>query len=297
MTTSDSVSMRTDEAVPSETIYVLGRSEAETGRLIEQSRLFNAVTLRLLRAAGVKEGMRVLEIGCGAGDVTMIAAHLVGPTGTVVGVDANESILATARERVAASGQTFVSFVQGTPDTIPHDQQFDVIIGRFVVMYFADPVETIGKVLPLLDPAGPRIVAFQEFDYSAGVEALSMPHSALYTQMGDWWLALAARGGIHTQMGLKLFGVLKELGADDPRVLMETVAGGGEDFVAGYGYLGDCVRSMRPMLAKLGIADVSEEESETFGDRVRQEVVANNGMIVLPPIVGTWAIMPVAKLV
>ncbi len=76
---------------------------------------------------------------------------------------------------------------------------------------------------------------------------------------------------------------------------METVAGGGEDFVAGYSYLGDCVRSMRPMLANLGIADVSEEESETFGDRLREEVVAHNGVIVLPPIVGTWAIMPVAK--
>ena len=61
--------------------YTMGRSDEETERLIEQSRLIRPITERFLRSAGVARGMRVLDIGSGAGDVALIAAELVGPEG------------------------------------------------------------------------------------------------------------------------------------------------------------------------------------------------------------------------
>ena len=65
--------------------YTMGRSEGETERLIQQSQLYEAVTLRFFQEAGLVSGMRVLDVGSGAGDVAMAAAELVGAEGEVVG--------------------------------------------------------------------------------------------------------------------------------------------------------------------------------------------------------------------
>lgn len=67
--------------------YVLGHSSAELQRLIDQSRFFGDLTAQVLRQAGLGRGMRVLDVGCGAGDVSFLAASIVGPTGEVIGID------------------------------------------------------------------------------------------------------------------------------------------------------------------------------------------------------------------
>ena len=59
--------------------YLMGRSEAETRRLMAQHRLYGPFTRRLLEDAGIEEGMKVLDVGSGAGDVALLAAELVGP--------------------------------------------------------------------------------------------------------------------------------------------------------------------------------------------------------------------------
>ena len=82
-----------------DTIYVLGHSPTEIRRLITQAAIIQTTTERLLRSAGIERGMRVLDLGCGAGDVSMLAATLVGVSGSVVGIDRNAQVLATAISR------------------------------------------------------------------------------------------------------------------------------------------------------------------------------------------------------
>ena len=65
----------------------MGRSREETDRLIRQSRLYEGLTRRFLKEAGLVSGMRVLDIGSGTGDVALAATELVGPAGQVVGAD------------------------------------------------------------------------------------------------------------------------------------------------------------------------------------------------------------------
>ena len=86
--------------------YVLGRSDAETRRLIVQHQLYGPFTRQFLTAAGITAGMKVLDVGSGAGDVALLLAELVGPQGRVVGVDTNAEILDTAASRVQAAGWT-----------------------------------------------------------------------------------------------------------------------------------------------------------------------------------------------
>jgi cyclopropane fatty-acyl-phospholipid synthase-like methyltransferase len=71
--------------------YVLGHSDAELERLRLQSAIYAGVTRRLIRECGIAPGMRVLDIGCGVGDVAMLVADAVGPAGKVVAVDRENS--------------------------------------------------------------------------------------------------------------------------------------------------------------------------------------------------------------
>ena len=81
--------------------YFLGRSEAETQRLIRQAQIYGSLTRQFLATAGITAGMKVLDVGSGAGDMALLLADLVGPLGSVVGVEINPTILDTARVRVS----------------------------------------------------------------------------------------------------------------------------------------------------------------------------------------------------
>ncbi|WP_309570182.1 methyltransferase domain-containing protein [Deinococcus sp.] len=68
----------------------------------------------MLRLAGLREGIRVLDIGCGAGDVSFLARSLVGDCGSVTGVDRSPDAVAAARNRAHSAGLTNVEFMPPT---------------------------------------------------------------------------------------------------------------------------------------------------------------------------------------
>src|SRR5712692_9244705 len=90
--------------------YELGHSDRELERLKAQARLIDPITRQFFREAGIVSGMRVLDVGSGAGDVAFLAAELVGEAGEVVGVDRAQAALAAARARANARSLRNVSF-------------------------------------------------------------------------------------------------------------------------------------------------------------------------------------------
>src|ERR1700733_1276029 len=96
------------------TTYAPGHSSAEIQRLKNQGAMLRPITERLLRSAGIEAGMRVLDLDCGAGDVSMIAAELVGPAGFVVGIDRNQEVLDVARKRAQEAGLQQISYVRAS---------------------------------------------------------------------------------------------------------------------------------------------------------------------------------------
>jgi len=89
-----------------ETKYVMGHTDRERRRLALQASIQNPLTDSFLRRAGVSAGMRVLELGCGIGEVSLIAARLVGPHGGVHCIDIDEEALEIARGRVRSRVMT-----------------------------------------------------------------------------------------------------------------------------------------------------------------------------------------------
>src|SRR5215467_8438674 len=120
--------------------YAFGRGRAEYERLIEQAEIFRPLTERMLRNAGIRAGMRVLDIGCGAGDVSFLVSALVGPEGSVTGVDVDSDAIGVAEHRRAANGIANVSFRQADARYLDPGRLFDAAFGRFVLIN--DPATT-----------------------------------------------------------------------------------------------------------------------------------------------------------
>ena len=264
-------------------VYVMGHSAHERERLIQQAGLFGPYTERFLRGAGIGPGMRILDIGCGVGDVSFLCSELVGPGGEVIGIDRDPTALARARERATAGPLGNVQFREGDYRELPAGEPFDAVVGRAVLMYAADPVQALRSLLPHLRPGG--IVAFQDFDFTS---LIALPATETYERGARLWRETAGQAGIELQMGMKLFSTFQAAGLPAPSVHGDTLIGGGPDF-AGYGYLASVIRSIMPLIERFGVATAAEVDIDTFEDRLRDETVAGGGVLALQMLVGAWA--------
>ena len=102
----------------------------------------------------VRPGDRVLDVGCGFGDTALRLAELVGPTGSVVGIDCCEAFLEYARADVRARNLTNVTFVRGDAEVALPTNQFDFVFARFGTMFFANPVAGLRNMRRALKPGG-----------------------------------------------------------------------------------------------------------------------------------------------
>jgi ubiquinone/menaquinone biosynthesis C-methylase UbiE len=130
--------------------YPLGSSDAEHERLIRQAERIAPITERFFRNAGIGQGQRVLDVGSGVGDVAMLAANLVGPSGTVVGIERDPRSIARARIRVAQAGLYNVSFTQSDASQIASDKPFDAAVGRFILEFLPDPLAVLRSLCRLV---------------------------------------------------------------------------------------------------------------------------------------------------
>ncbi len=254
------------------TSYVFGHSEEEIQRLVRQSRLYSPCTRRLLEQAGISRGMKVLDAGSGAGDVALLLADRVGPGGMVVGVDLDPATLDIARARARVAGFENVSFLAGDIDSIELDNDFDAIVGRFILIHLREPVATLRQLVGHLRPGG--IVAFQEVLLPPTV--ICIPPSRLIEQLIDWAKEAFRRAGIEMQMGLQLSPLLLEAGLPAPCMSSEAVVIGTRESnqaetELGIGYVVNTVRALLPLILRFGIATAEEVAIDTLAERCREE--------------------------
>jgi ubiquinone/menaquinone biosynthesis C-methylase UbiE len=262
--------------------YVLGHSEGELGRLERQARIFAEATEDILRRAGLKPGMRVLDVGCGVGDVSMIAARIVGPGGSVLGVDRAGEALRLASLRAEASGYGWAKFLQADFTTEKFDQKFDALIGRFILLHLPDRSGAIRKLTEALVPGG--IVAFIEMDINASV---TIPELPLFERCKGWIVDLYNKVGVEPDMGSKLYATFRAAGLTP---LMSSTARieSGPDSLA-YDFLADTIGTLLPGMVQLGVATAEEVQVATLADRVRREIVAGDHCFIFPRFIGAWA--------
>lgn len=279
----------TSNASNRDATYTLGRTSHETTRLIEQSKIYGESTTRLCRRAGITEGMRVLEIGSGAGDVALALAERVGPTGQVIGVDVNAGILDTARQRAAAAGMRNIEFIAGDARALDFSDKFDAVVGRFVLMYMADPRKAFAQLIKHVKPGG--IAAFQEPEYTL-YPAFIHPDTPLINQLIAWILDVFAHSRAHLDMGIGLYRAFVDAGLPPPAMHLESPIGAAEAW-SGYRYMVTIFQSLLPLLEKYGLATAEQVGLDTLAARLRQEVLTSKRPFFLPLHVTAHAVLPV----
>lgn len=266
----------------SNSTYVFELSE-EAKRLSKQGQFLAPFTRRLFEDAEITAGMKVLEVGCGAGDVVLLLAEMVGPSGSIVGVDRNPEILETAWKRVRAAGLLNVSLVSGDIGTVALDDDFDAVVGRLILVHAQDKVELLRKVSTHVRPGG--LVVFQEPDHTHLIE--TWPQARLFEQAWNWWLQATRRAGLERQMGLKLYGMFLDAGLPAPEIRLERVMGGGPNW-GGYDHVASLVRGLLPLIVEGGIATAEEVAIDTLAQRIRDEVVGQRGVVMGLSLVSAW---------
>jgi SAM-dependent methyltransferase len=263
--------------------YLLGHEDAELARLEHQAGILAPATEAILRMAGLAPGMRVLDLGTGLGDVAFAAAGIVGPTGEVVGIDQNRSVVARATDRAAQRGHDNVGFEVGDVGTWHDGSRFDAVVGRLILLYCPDQPAVIRHHAASLAPGG--VYVAMEYDMPA---CRNEPPTALAERARGWFLDAFHRAGLNPTLGLRLDALLRAGGLSTPVVAGMTRAIRGE--TDGSRMLAGIVTTMLPLIVRTGVADEAEIDVDTLGERLAAEMV---GSLVVPPtLVGAWAVTP-----
>ena len=271
---------------PSSTGYPLGHSAQELERLTVQARTLAAHTNLLFRRAGLAPGQRVLDIGCGAGDVSFIASQLVGESGRVIGVDRSPAAIEMARERARFGGHQNVEFFVGDVADPQVPGKFDAIVGRLVLMYVPDPIAALARMRSLLRLQG--LIVMQEGDLtSIGAE----PECPLITQLRDWFVAGFSRTGAATQMGSRLCSVMHQAGFAPEGSWVSTPSYVGPHLTQ-LDWFSDLTRMLLPTLEAHGIVKAADVDVPTLAARLEAEARARNAIVYAPRLVGVWARHP-----
>ena len=265
--------------------YALGYTTSEQERLIRQATRIAPYTERLFREAGIGPDQRVLDLGSGLGDVSMLLARIVGPSGEVVGIERDEHSIALANARVAKAGLRNVSFVQMDANQIASENPFDAAVGRFILMFLPDPTSVVHSLSQLVRPGG--VLAFQEPTW--------IPLLASGARLPLWSKLLSAihetfvRSGVNPEMGHDLYRIFQEVGLPAPAMHIETAMGGDASFTD---LLCDLLRSLRPLAQEHNVSLHDLGNPETLSDRIHAEVKASKTAVNFVPLVGVWSRKP-----
>lgn len=272
--------------------YILGQSEFEYERLTFQAKVVRPFTEKFFRFAGVNPGMRVLEIGSGMGDVAFLAGEIVGPGGRVLGVDQDAAGLEKARERSRQQGcSSWVSFEASALDEFDTADQFDAIVGRYILLYQQDPGAIIRRLLKFLKPGG--IVVFHEMDF-ANTHS-SDPPCRFWDEIYALLSEAFRRAGHPPDYGRRIAKAFLEAGLPFPTILAESLAGGGRGSYL-YRWIANTLISVSPRLQELGLAlPDGVTADETLAARLEKEVIAAGSQILGPIQFGAWTRKPFSE--
>jgi len=226
--------------------------------------------------------MQVLDIGCGVGDVSLLAARLVGRHGSVTSVDIDPAALATLEARASAEGMKNIECIQADIHGWRPGRRFDAVVGRHILIHSKDPLAVLRECAALLHQRG--LAAFHEYDFS--VVHRGWPPTPLRDRVMDVFDRFFTRAAC-ANIGSRLWKLLMEAGFESPDCRAEyPISGGSDSFY--YEWLTESLRSIHARAIALGIIAEGEFDLDTLEERLRQEATAGNSCIPAPAMIAAF---------
>ena len=212
--------MSESNSVAERNTYVLATGAGDPAdrlRLVDE--VYGASTRQMLLEAGLKPGMRVLDVACGVGTVSCWMAAQVGPNGKVVAVDISSAQLDVARETwKSLADLPEIDFIEASAyGTGLPPESFDIVHARLLLCHLDQPDKALREFHRLLKPGG--AVVCHELYLSGAVTSPPCRHHQRAVEIAH------ARGetlGVNYDYGLQLPLALMDAGFQAPVVRMET---------------------------------------------------------------------------
>jgi SAM-dependent methyltransferase len=192
--------------------YVLRGGHAGAARLRLINRVKWPTTERLLGTAGLRAGMRVLDLGCGGGAVTMKMAALVGAEGEVVGIDVDPSILRLAQQEADGS-KLPVTFRHLGAEELDEAADYDFAYSRYLLSHLRHPERALEAMVRALRPGGR--LAVEDVFFPGHV---CHPPNAAFDRYLELYGAVVRAKGADPAIGVRLVGMALDAGLSDVQV-------------------------------------------------------------------------------
>jgi ubiquinone/menaquinone biosynthesis C-methylase UbiE len=264
-------------------VYALGADEQEAARLWRQSGELRPEAEALLARIGLRPGDAALDVGCGPRGILDLLAATVSPGGRVVGLDADPGhVAAAAGYTRSAPGNVEVIRGDARHTGLPSGS-FDLVHARTLLVTIPEPAEVLAEMVRLARPGG--WVASQEPDVE---HSLCYPPLPAWDRLSEIFLAAFTRAGADPHIGRRLSEMYRRAGLEDIEVQIHAAA-----YPAGHSrrtVIPDLVRSLRPVIAELGLA--SDGEMNEVDRAVRRHLDDPDTLIMPHLLVAVWGRKP-----
>jgi tRNA A58 N-methylase Trm61 len=268
--------------------YVLGGTSREHERLSRQARIFNPFTERLFRNAGISRGQRVLDIGSGVGDVAMLVAQLVGPTGEVVGVERDANTLTKARSRVAEAQLRNVSFVEADIGQIAssklRSKPFDAVVGRLILEYVSDPAAVLRSLSNLVLSGG--VIVFQDCYWAPLLQLTA--RLPLWARCASLIYRAFERSGANINMEHLLYRAFLDAGLPTPKMVIEIPMDDSPDLRR---WVYDIFCTLYPQMHEQDLSTSEVGDLESLLSRLDAELDRTKSFAGCIGLIGAWSQM------
>lgn len=172
-----------------------------------------------LRSAGLREGMRVLDAGCGNGAIALRIAACLGPAGHVTGIDRDPGMIDIAREAAGSQGLPVEFLHADIERDKPPGEGYDLVYARLLLSHLGDPAAALGRLVAAVKPGG--VLAVEDVDFAGHFCHPACPAFDCYVA---WYQAAATARGADPFLGRRLLDLFSATGLRDInlRVVLPT---------------------------------------------------------------------------
>ncbi len=187
--------------------YIISGGQEGKDRLNLLSEVMHPYTHALLQAQGLTTGMLFLDTGCGGGNVSRMAAQMVGMGGSVTAVDFDTTMINLNKQEATKTSTSNIAYYVASVYDIDYDSIFDMAYARFLLSHLTNPLHALQNILRAVKPGGKVIV--EDIHFSGH---FCHPPSSAFRKYIDYFTIAAANNGHNAEIGPELFHLFQQAG-------------------------------------------------------------------------------------